>query len=382
MQYREFRKLKWKPSALGFGAMRLPVIGGNQTDVDIPEAVKMIRYAIDRGVNYVDTAYFYHNGNSEVAVGEALKDGYRDNVQLATKFPIRYVHSSADFDRVFEQQLDRLKTDRIDFYLLHGLNRRNWPLQRDLGVLQWMEGKVREGRVGHLGFSFHDEYSLFTEIVDAYDNWTFCQLHFNYMDVDYQAGVRGVEYAASKGLGIIIMEPLKGGLLARRPPEAVAEVWNSGPQGHSQVEWALRWLWNYPEIGLVLSGMSTMEQVVENVSIAERHGAGSLNSTELDLIERAKSAYKGLCPVPCTGCRYCMPCPNGVEIPTVFSIYNQAMMYNDLRSGRMRYRGPWGLKDDNDAANCVECGQCLEKCPQNVDVPAWLKKAHADLKPA
>ncbi len=192
MKYRTFPNLGWKPSALGFGAMRLPTIGGNPADVDIPQTVRMIRYAIDNGINYLDTAYFYHSGNSEVAVGEALKDGYRDKIRLATKFPIRYVKTPADFDRVFEEQLARLNTDRVDFYLLHGLNRRNWPLQRDLSVLQWMERKVSEGRLGYLGFSFHDDYEMFKEIVDAYDNWTFCQLHFNYMDVDYQAGRRGV----------------------------------------------------------------------------------------------------------------------------------------------------------------------------------------------
>jgi len=189
MQYRTFPNIiGWKSSALGFGAMRLPVLNGDQSRVNIPEAVRMMRYAFDHGVNYVDTAYFYHGGNSEVAVGEALKDGYRDRVKLATKFPIRYVKTSADFDRVFNEQLERLQTDQIDFYLLHGLNRRNWPLQRELGVLPWMEQKMKEGRLKHLGFSFHDDYDLFREIVDAYDNWTFCQIHFNYMDVDYQGG--------------------------------------------------------------------------------------------------------------------------------------------------------------------------------------------------
>ena len=379
MQYRTFPNLEWKPSALGFGAMRLPVIGAYQGDVDMPEAVRMIRYAIDSGVNYLDTAYFYHSGNSEVAVGQALQDGYRDRTKLATKFPIRYVKSSADFDRVFDEQLARLQTDRVDFYLLHGLNRRNWPLQRDMGVLRWMEQKVHEGRLGRLGFSFHDDYDMFKEIIDSYDNWSFCQLHHNYMDVDYQAGRRGVEYAASKGLGIIIMEPLRGGQLAKTPPTPVAKVWANASERRSPVEWALRWLWNYPEISLVLSGMSAMEQVVENVAIAARAGSSKLTEGQLALIDRARQAYKDLCPIPCTGCRYCMPCPSGVEIPSVFRIYNEAVMYNDLRAGRMRYKGPFGLKDEQDARNCVECGECLEKCPQNVPVIGWLKKAHADL---
>jgi len=371
--------MEWKPSALGFGAMRLPVINGDQLNVDIPEAVRMMRYAFDHGINYVDTAYFYHGGNSEVAVGEALKDGYREGVRLATKFPIRYVKSSADFDRVFAEQLERLQTDRVDFYLLHGLNRRNWPLQRDLGVLSWMEQKVKEGRLGYLGFSFHDDYEMFREIVDAYDNWTFCQIHFNYMDVDYQAGQRGIEYAAKKGLGIIVMEPLRGEQLAKKPPDPVAKVWRSHPGKRSPVEWAFRWLWNYPEVSLVLSGMSTMSQVVENVAIAERAGISRLSKSEINLMERVSQAYKGMCPIPCTGCRYCMPCPNKVEIPTVFRVYNESIMYNDLKMGKMRYKGPFGLKDEQDASNCIECLKCSEACPQNILVPDWLKKAHSEL---
>ena len=379
MQYRDFPNLEWQPSALGFGAMRLPIVNGDQANVDVPETVKMIRYAIDKGVNYVDTAYFYHGGNSEIAVGEALSDGYRERVKLATKFPIRYVKSSADFDRVFVDQLRRLKTETVDFYLLHGLNRRNWPLQRDLGVLPWMERMIAEGRVGHIGFSFHDDYDLFKEIVDAYDNWTFCQVHFNYMDIDYQAGRRGVEYAAKKGLGVIVMEPLRGGQLARKPPEPVGKVWESAAEERSPIEWAFRWVWSYPEISLLLSGMSSMEQVIENVAVAERAGKSSLTDQELGLIERVRQAYKGLCPVPCTGCRYCMPCPSGVEIPSVFRIYNEAVMYNDLRMGKMRYKGAFGLKDEQDARNCIECGQCSEACPQNIHVADWLKKAHAEL---
>jgi predicted aldo/keto reductase-like oxidoreductase len=214
------------------------------------------------------------------------------------------------------------------------------------------------------------------------DNWTFCQLHFNYMDVDYQAGRRGVEYAAKKGLGIIIMEPLRGGQLAKKPPEPVARVWDGDARKRSPIEWAFRWVWSYPEVSLLLSGMSTMEQVVENVAIAERGGNSRLNEDELALIERVRQAYKGICPVPCTGCRYCMPCPNGVEIPSVFRIYNEVVMYNDLRMGKMRYKGPFGLKDEQDGRNCIACGKCSESCPQNIPVPDWLKTVHAELAPS
>ena len=205
MQYRQFGKLDWKVSALGFGAMRLPVINNEQTNVDEPEAIRMIRYAIDHGVNYLDTAYPYHGGNSERIVGRALKDGYREKMKLATKLPARMIESAADFDRIFNEQMERLQTDKIDFYLLHGLNGRSWPKVRDMGVLRWAEEKIAAGRFDYLGFSFHDDLDVFKEIVDAYD-WTMCQVQYNYMDIEIQAGRKGVEYAANKGLAIVVME--------------------------------------------------------------------------------------------------------------------------------------------------------------------------------
>ena len=380
MQYRRFPGLEWKPSALGFGAMRLPVIDGDQSRVDISEATRMIQYAINNGVNYLDTAYFYHGGNAEQAVEQALRDGYREKIKLATKFPYREVTSREDFDPAFERQLERLQTDKIDFYLLHGVHRPVWENLRDMGIISWFEDKVARGYVNYLGFSFHDDYDYFTQVVDAYDNWTFCQVHFNYMDVDYQAGCRGVEYAAGKGLGVIIMEPLRGGQLAQKPPDSVARVWESANVKRSPVEWALRWLWNYPEISIVLSGMSTMEQVVENVDIAARAGNSRLNEDELATIDMARQEYKDLSPIPCTGCRYCMPCPNGVEIPVIFRIYGEMVMYGYKRMAKMRYSGgSWGVKPEQNALNCIECGECLELCPQHIPIPDWLKKVHQEL---
>ncbi len=379
MQYRNFQCLDWQPSALGIGAMRLPVIGGDQSAVDVPEATRMIRYAIDNGINYLDTAYFYHGGNSETAVGEALRDGYRERIKLATKFPYREVKSIDDFDPAFERQLKRLNTDKIDFYLLHGLHRPVWETLRDMGIVGWLEKKVADGYLEHLGFSFHDDYDYFTEVVDAYDNWTFCQVHFNYMDVDYQAGRRGVEYAASKGLGVIIMEPLRGGQLANSP-DSVSAVWDMSGEKRSPVEWAFRWLWDFDEISLVLSGMSALDQVVENVDIAARAGNDRLSEKEKSLYEQARQAYKDLSPIPCTGCRYCMPCPNGVEIPVIFRIYGELRMYGNEGMAKMRYNGgPWGLKPEQNAENCIECGECLELCPQHIEIPEWLKKVHSEL---
>jgi predicted aldo/keto reductase-like oxidoreductase len=378
MQYRRFGKLDWKVSALGFGAMRLPVIDNDQANVDEPEAIRMIRYAIDHGVNYLDTAYPYHGGNSERIVGRALKDGYRDKMKIATKMPARMVESANDFDRIFNEQMERLDIDKIDFYLLHGLNRRSWPKVRDLGVFRWAEEKMAAGRFEYLGFSFHDELDVFKEIVDAYD-WTMCQVQYNYMDIEIQAGRKGVEYAANKGLAVVVMEPLRGGKLGKQPG-SVMKVWDSAAQKRSPAEWALLWVLDQPEISVALSGMSTMEQVVENVKVASRSATGMLTGEELALYDRVRDAYQGLVPIPCTGCEYCMPCPNGVDIPRNFQIYNDAVMYDDMRIGRFYYRGG-RLEEEHRAEQCTECSECVDACPQSIPIPEWLKKIHAELGP-
>lgn len=380
MQYRTIPKIDFKPSALGFGAMRLPIIDNNQAKVDIPEATRIIRYAIDHGVNYLDTAYFYHDGVSEQAVGLAFKDGYREKIKLATKFPEREVKARNDFDAAFERQLKRLQTDKVDFYLLHGLHRPVFEKLKAMGIIPWLEGKIAKGQIDYVGFSFHDEYDYFKKVVDAYDNWTFCQLHFNYMDVDYQGGRRAIEYGAGKKLGVFIMEPLRGGQLARKPPQAVARVWAATKVKRSPVEWALRWIWTYPEVSMILSGMSTMEQVKENVDVAERAGNSKLTKAQIALIDKVRQAYKDLRPIPCTGCRYCMPCENNVEIPGIFSIYNELKMYGDTRMVSFRYgNSMYAIKKDRNASNCITCGKCEEKCPQHIPISDWLKKVHEEL---
>jgi len=376
VKYRKFGKLDWEVSVLGFGVMRLPLLGEDPASVDEPEAIRMLRYAIDHGVNYLDSGYLYHAGKSEGIIAKALQDGYRERVRVATKLPARIVESEKDFDRYFNEQLGRLQTEKLDFYLLHGLNAESWHKLRDFGIIRWVEKKMAEGKFSHLGFSFHDDYEVFKEIIDAYDNWTLCQVQYNFMDENYQAGRRGVEYAAAKGLAIVVMEPLRGGKLARKPPEAVAKVWETAKEKRSPVEWALSWVWNQPEISVVLSGMSTMEQVVQNVEIAGRSSPGMLTTEDLDLIARAREAYRGLVPVPCTGCGYCMPCPNGVEIPHIFQIYNDSVMYDDVEAGRMFYQSGMMLQPEQLADNCMECGECLEACPQYIPIPDWLKKAH------
>ena len=376
MQYRTFGRLDWRPSALGFGAMRLPTLDGDSGKIDEDLATRMIRTAIDAGVNYVDTAWPYHKGEGEPFVGRCLQAGYRKKVKLATKMPCWLIEEADEFDTFLARQLKRLQTDHIDFYLLHGLNKTRFPVVRDLGVFEWAERAIADGRIGHLGFSFHDELPVFKEIVEAYD-WTFCQIMYNYMDTEFQAGREGLRHAAAKGLAVIAMEPLRGGSLTQPAPEPVAKLWDESPVRRSQADWALQWVWNHPEVSLLLSGMSEMYHVEENVKSAENSGVGTLSDEELARVERVRAAYRSLSPIPCTDCKYCMPCPSGVSIPRIFSIYNAAMMYGDRKSAQRSYNQ--FMKPENRADNCTECGQCESACPQQIKIIDWLKNAHTFL---
>jgi len=374
MKYRKFGGLDSEASVLGFGAMRLPLVTHDSSRVDEPEAIAMIRHAIDAGVNYIDTAYTYHGQQGERVVGRALQNGYREKVKVATKLPPWLVESPDDIDRLLDEQLDKLQTDHIDFYLLHALNATRWPKLRDWGVLNWAEGAVADGRIDHLGFSFHDRFDVLKEIVDVYDHWTFCQIQYNFMDIDYQPGIEGLRYAAAKGLAVVIMEPLRGGQLTGKVPPSVERLWEGAAVRRTPADWALQWIWNHPEVALVLSGMSTMQHVVENLQYAELSGAGTLSNEELRLVDQVRGEYRRMIPVPCTSCNYCLPCPNGVEIPEIFEQYNDAGIYADPRAPRFHYRN---LEEDQKADNCVECFECEEKCPQDIAVVEYLQKAHA-----
>ena len=370
MKYRALGKTGVNVSALGFGAMRLPT-KGTETEVDEAAAVQMIRYAVDRGVNYVDTAYMYHGGNSERVVGKALQDGYREKVFLATKLPHWNVVRLADCDRLFDEQLARLRTDRIDFYLLHCLQKEPWAKVRELGVLDWMTNMRSRGRIGHIGFSFHDDFELFAEIVDAYD-WEFCQIQYNFVGEGVQAGTKGLRYAAAKSLGVIVMEPLFGGTLAN-PPQPIWEIWNNNHHRHRPADVALRWLWNKPEVSLVLSGMSNLEQVRLNIESACRSGVGCLEEDEATVVSLVQREYKKLSPIPCTKCGYCLPCPQGVNIPLNFELYNSAAVFqgNSITLGRNMYNF---LPEAEKAKTCAACGSCEEKCPQQIEIGKMMQR--------
>ena len=373
MKYRRFGKLDWNGSVLGFGVMRLPTIGADQGNIDELKAIEMLRYAIDNGVNYVDTAYPYHNGQSEVFLGKALKDGYRERVKLATKMPCWLVKTTEDFDKYFNEQLERLQTTHIDFYLLHSLGKDTWSRMLDLNVFEWADHKVKEGKINYLGFSFHDEYEVFEKILEYSDKFTFCQIQLNYMDSEYQAGVKGMKLASEKGLALVVMEPIKGGNLAVTPPKVVQDIWAKAVKKRKPAEWALQWVWNNPEVSVVLSGMSEMRHVEENIEYACRSGPGSLANKEIALIEEAKQAYLNLGFVGCTRCRYCMPCPQGVSIPAILSLFNEYYMSGRSDAIKQKYEEQISLEEHS--SNCVSCGLCEEHCPQALPIRHLMREA-------
>jgi predicted aldo/keto reductase-like oxidoreductase len=376
MLYRRMNKVASDLSILGFGCMRLPVT--KDGNIDEKQATQMLRYAIDHGVNYVDTAYPYHNGESEPFLGRALQGGYREKVNLATKLPSWLINSRADMDRYLDEQLKRLQTDHIDFYLVHGLMKPFWEKLRPLGVTDFLDDAIADGRIRYAGFSFHDELALFKEIVDAY-HWTFCQIQYNFMDEQSQSGTEGLRYAADRDLGIVVMEPLRGGMLTKDIP-SIKDVWRKAPVQRSLPEWALRWVWNHPEVTTVLSGMSSMQHVVQNVDYAHSGLSSSLSPDELNLFREVEIEYKKRIKVPCTGCRYCMPCPSNVSIPECFEMYNQGCMFDAPEVASVNYNIVMGgmlTGSPGFASLCKECEECEDKCPQGIPIREHLKKVAA-----
>ena len=376
MQYRPFGSTGFQVSALGFGAMRLPQRSGTASDIDEPQAIRMIHAAIEGGVNYVDTAYVYHGERSEVVVGRALRDGYRQRVKLATKLPSWKVKGASDFDKFLGEQLKRLETERVDYYLLHCLDSSHWPRLKKVGILERAERALQDGRIGALGFSFHDAFPLFKSVVDGY-SWAFCQIQYNFLDINFQAGRAGLRYAAGRGLPVVVMEPLRGGKLAEAPPPAVAAIWARAAARMSPAERALQWLWDQPEVTTVLSGMSTLKQVKENLASAARSRPHSLSESDRALYVAAKAAYDGLEPIPCTRCGYCMPCPHGVDIPRSFALYNEAIAYGDLSEARRAYLQL--AAEGSEAGACEGCAECETQCPQKIEIGDWMSRVDEKL---
>ena len=361
-------------SILGFGCMRLPV--RENGEIDEERARKQVRYAIDHGVNYLDTAWPYHVGDSEPFLGRALANGYREKVKVATKLPSWMVESHDDMDRYLNAQLKKLNTRYIDYYLTHGLVGSLWDKIDKHGVKDFLNRAKADHQIINAGFSFHGSGEDFKRIVDSYD-WDFCQIQYNFLDEKNQAGTEGLEYAAAKGLGVIVMEPLRGGNLARMVPPTIEEIWDQAEEKRTPSEWALRWVWNHPEVTVVLSGMNEEGHIEENLAIANKAYPQSLTEAELQLVKKVAQKYRELMKTDCTGCGYCMPCPAGVEIPICFESYNNLLVFGNVSEKQLRYAarlggvisgGKAGL-----ASQCILCGECMKKCPQNLKIPDLLK---------
>jgi predicted aldo/keto reductase-like oxidoreductase len=342
--------------------------------IDEERATRQIRGAIERGVNYIDTAVPYHGGESERFLGRALQDGYRERVKLATKLPPFGVKTREDMDRILAIQLKKLRTDRIDYYLLHALDGNHWPKLRDLGVLDFLDAAKASGKIVNAGFSFHGDLRTFKEIVDAYD-WTFCQIQYNLLDQTTQAGTEGLRYAAERRLAVMVMEPLRGGMLAANLPKEAEERYRRANPDRSFAEWGLRWVWNHPEVTVVLSGMNDEEHIDENLRTCEDALPGAMSADEIVTVEAVRDVYRRMTRVGCTGCGYCMPCPHRVNIPQCFYVYNLHGMGN-----RVFARGMYGLNlmggmgERADASLCRRCGKCTRACPQGIAIPDELQR--------
>ncbi len=373
MLYRTVPKNGDKLSILAFGAMRLAMKG---SVINEARATEQLHHAIRRGVNFVDTAWPYHMGKSEPFLGRALSGGYREKIKLSTKLPSWLVHSHEEMDRYLDAQLQRLNTDHIDYYLLHSLNGNLWDQLLQLNVIDFLDRAKKSGRVINVGFSFHGNLNDFKRIIDGYP-WELCLMQYNYLDEDHQAGTSGLKYAASKDLGVIVMEPLRGGNLGRpEPPPAVAALWREAETPRSPAEWALRWVWNHPEVTSVLSGMNEEAHIEENLAIADEGHPNSLTAGESQLIKRVAKTYRNIMKIGCTGCGYCLPCSAGVMIPDCFDIYNTRHMFGSEKEARVIYAARAGgilTGSRGYASQCVQCGECAAHCPQNLDIQKLLE---------
>ena len=375
MQYRSFGKLGITASAFGLGCMRFNGAPSGDCACDEEKAISLIRRAIDGGVTYIDTAYVYLDKTSEIALGKALKDGYRDKVYIATKIPPETVENRADMEAIFAEELEKLQTDHIDFYLMHNLNKERWESFKAKGVREHFDALKSSGKIRYKCFSFHGSYEDFEYIINDYD-WDMCQIQYNFMDVENQAGTKGLELAGSLGIPVVIMEGLLGGKLAKAP-DNVQALYDAFPVKRTPVEWAFRWLCDHPEVSVVLSGCNEAEQIDENLRIFDTVGAGIMPEEELRLMDDVRAAYLNRTKIGCTGCKYCMPCPNGVNIPGIFTAWNNVSLYNtDSAQG-------FGLRQikekDMGADKCIQCGACEAACPQHLPIIESLQQAWTEL---
>ncbi|PKN71373.1 MAG: aldo/keto reductase [Candidatus Cloacimonetes bacterium HGW-Cloacimonetes-3] len=359
-------------SALSFGCMRFPTTPEGKIDEE--QSFAMLHHAYDNGVNYYDTAWVYHNGESEPFLGRFLQQVDRSKILVATKLPCWLIKNREDMDTYLNKQLERLQTDYIDYYLLHALNRSTWKDMNDLGILDFLQEAKLQGRIRHIGFSFHDTYPIFHKIVMAFQ-WDFCQIMLNYLDTHNQAGMKGYNLAISRSMGVIAMEPLRGGKLVSPIPHEISSIWCNSKLNRSPQEHAIRWVWNLSGCTTLLSGMSTLEQVKENLALADICNAEELSETELKLYRKVRREYLKRIPIPCTECRYCLPCPAKIAIPTIFGVYNESVMFEEKPRHANEYKV--FIPKESRADKCTKCGACIPKCPHHIDIPSQMEKIAA-----
>lgn len=367
MKYVPYGKTGLTVSRFGLGCMRFPA--------EEAQAIEMVRYAIDHGVNYLDTAYVYKN--SEVITGKALAGGYREKVHIATKSPIWNIEKYEDFEKYLDEELVRLGTDYVDVYLLHNLYPGNWEKVKKLGGLKFLDRMIEKGKIRHQGFSIHSTTAAFKEIVDSF-GWEMCQIQLNILDAHNQVGVQGLQYAWEKGLAAVIMEPLRGGHLILNAPREAAQLVEDYPQKRSLAEWCFRWLYDMPEVSLILSGASSLDQLKDSLRIFESAEPGVMSEADQELIAKIRDAFESKKSIGCTGCRYCMPCPKHVNIPEIFKLYNNYQLFQPHAADKIVYRRNYAGEGAG-ADQCIACGACLRKCPQELTIPELLKQAHAEL---
>ena len=377
MQYRLDIKTGNKLSALGMGCMRLPGTLGN---IDMAKAEALIMEAIKQGVNFFDTAYLYPG--SEVALGTVLhKNNVRSQVYISTKLPLFKCHSYDDFDKYFNLQLQRLKTDYIDYYFMHNMTKaEEWERLCGLGIEKWLAKKREEGKIKSVGFSFHGARDAFTTLINAYD-WDFCMIQYNYVNINYQAGLAGLKLAYSKGIPVFIMEPLLGGRLAKDLPEAAIRIFKEHSPDSTPASWALKWLWNQPEVTMVLSGMGEISQLTENKMLAETCNVGGMSDAELDIVDKVAEAFSQSYKIPCTGCNYCLPCPVKINIPDSFLAYNASYAISRFTGIQNYATTSGGFTKSFSVRDCVKCGKCEKLCPQEIAIMDRLKDVGKRMEP-